>query len=65
MSPQMKLSKFANVVVGGRMSRSGDALPQSGDLVGQIGPVANGSVKLVLTKTWSIPERKSRRPVCG
>lgn len=28
--------------------RSGDAMPRSGDLVGQIGPVATGSGKRVL-----------------
>jgi cytochrome c-type biogenesis protein CcmH len=48
MSPEMKLSKFPNVVIGARISRSGDAMPQSGDLIGQIGPVATGSDKLVL-----------------
>jgi cytochrome c-type biogenesis protein CcmH len=34
MSPQMKLSTFPSVVVGARVSRSGDAIPQSGDLSG-------------------------------
>ena len=48
MSPEMKLSKFPNVVIAARISRSGDAMPQSGDLLGQIGPVATGSGKLVL-----------------
>ncbi len=48
MSPEMKLSKFPNVVIGARISRSGDAMPQSGDLVGQLGPIATGSSKLVL-----------------
>ena len=48
MSPDLKLSKFPNVVIGARISRSGDALPQSGDLIGQVGPVATGSGKLVL-----------------
>ena len=48
MSPELKLSKFANVVIGARISRSGDAMPQSGDLIGQVGPVATGSGKLVL-----------------
>jgi cytochrome c-type biogenesis protein CcmH len=48
MSPEMKLSKFPTVVIGARISRSGDAMPQSGDLIGQIGPVATGSGKLVL-----------------
>ena len=48
MSPELRLSKFPNVVIGARISRSGDAMPQSGDLVGQIGPVATGTGKLVL-----------------
>ena len=49
MSPELKLSKFPNVVIGARISRSGDAMPQSGDLVGQVGPVATGAGKLTLT----------------
>jgi len=46
MSPEMKLSKFANVVVSARISRSGDAMPRSGDLQGQSGPVKVGSAGL-------------------
>ena len=32
MLPAMKLSMFREVVVGARISKSGNALPQSGDL---------------------------------
>ena len=35
MSPELKLSGFEQVVVQARVSRSGQALPQSGDLIGQ------------------------------
>ncbi len=49
MSPEMTLSKFPSVVVGARVSRSGDAMPRSGDLVGQIGPIDTGSTKLTIT----------------
>ena len=49
MAPEMMLSKFPSVIVGARISRSGDALPRSGDLVGQVGPVATGSGKLQIT----------------
>ena len=35
MSPAMKLSSHADVVVGARVSKSGGAEPQSGDLHGQ------------------------------
>ncbi|MES2978309.1 MAG: c-type cytochrome biogenesis protein CcmI [Pseudomonadota bacterium] len=50
MSPQFKLSSFAEVIVQARVSRSGDALPQAGDMVGQTGPVKPGSgpVNLVI-----------------
>ena len=48
MSPEMRLSNFHDVVIGARISRSGDAMPHSGDLVGQLGPLATGSNKLVL-----------------
>lgn len=43
MSPQLKLSAFASVVVGARISRSGQATPQPGDLVGQGAPVPPGT----------------------
>ncbi len=49
MSPEMTLSKFPMVVVGARVSRSGDAMPRTGDLVGQVGPVETGSTKLTIT----------------
>jgi cytochrome c-type biogenesis protein CcmH len=43
MSPQAKLSRAASVVVGVRVSRSGQATPQPGDLVGQSDAVAPGT----------------------
>jgi cytochrome c-type biogenesis protein CcmH len=42
MSPAMVLSKFPEVSVGARVSRSGNAMPQSGDLQGGKSPVAVG-----------------------
>jgi len=35
MSPQMRLSAYSDVVISARVSRSGEALPQAGDLVGE------------------------------
>jgi cytochrome c-type biogenesis protein CcmH len=49
MSPAMQLSKFPQVEVGVRVSKSGNAMPQSGDLVGQAGPLAVGAKDLVIT----------------
>ncbi len=48
MSDELKLSKFELVVVGARVSKSGNALPQSGDLVGQSAPVKAGGGELTL-----------------
>ena len=46
MSPAAKLSGAPSVIVSARISRSGDAMPAPGDLVGQVGPVALGSAGL-------------------
>lgn len=43
MSPAMRLSNFPKVVIGVRVSKTGDATPKSGDLVGQSGAIATGS----------------------
>ncbi len=50
MSPEMKLSKFASVVVGARISKSGQATPTAGDLTGQSKPLAAGgpAIELVI-----------------
>ena len=49
MSDELKLSKFELVVVGARVSKSGNALPQSGDLVGQSASVKASGRQLTLT----------------
>ena len=49
MADELKLSKYELIVVGARVSRSGNALPQSGDLVGQSMPLKPGAGKLSLT----------------
>jgi cytochrome c-type biogenesis protein CcmH len=43
MSPAMKLSNFANVVVGARISKTGNAMPSPGDLSGQVSGVKLGA----------------------
>jgi len=47
MNPDMKLSNFKQVVVGARVSKSGNAMPQSGDLQGQSDTIALGGSKPV------------------
>lgn len=46
MSPAAKLSGAASVIVGARISKSGQAMPSPGDLTGQVGPVPLGSSDL-------------------
>ena len=48
MSDAMKLSNFEQVIVGARVSKSGNAMPQSGDLIGQSGVVKAGEARLNL-----------------
>jgi cytochrome c-type biogenesis protein CcmH len=43
MAPTAKLSGAAKVIVSARVSKSGDAIPQAGDLSGQSAPVAVGA----------------------
>jgi cytochrome c-type biogenesis protein CcmH len=43
MMPAMKLSNFEEVMVMARVSRSGNAMTQSGDLLGSTGPIAVGA----------------------
>ena len=43
MSPAAKLSGVSSVVVGARISKSGNAMPQSGDLQGLAPAVAVGA----------------------
>jgi len=43
MSPAMKLSNFPRVVVGARISKTGNAMPSPGDLTGQIADVKVGA----------------------
>lgn len=45
MSPTLTLSKFSEVVVSARVSNSGSATPQSGDLLGQSAPLQLGNQK--------------------
>jgi cytochrome c-type biogenesis protein CcmH len=43
MMPAMKLSSFPQVIVGARISPSGQAMPQPGDLEGETGPIPSNS----------------------
>ncbi len=49
MTPAMKLSQFKEVVVGARISKSGDAAPRSGDLEGR-----SAVIKLDATSTVNV-----------
>lgn len=51
MAPNMKLSLFPKVIVGARISKTGNALPQPGDLQGLTAVVDVGTAGLVVTIT--------------
>jgi cytochrome c-type biogenesis protein CcmH len=48
MSPEMSLSKFKEFTVIARISKSGNAMPQPGDLIGQLDHVPLGAKQLQL-----------------
>jgi cytochrome c-type biogenesis protein CcmH len=52
MSPQAKLSNYPEVIVGARISKSGGATPQSGDIEGVSGKIRTGGtpIKLVIDR---------------
>jgi cytochrome c-type biogenesis protein CcmH len=55
MAPEMKLSSFPDVVVGARVSRSGNATPQSGDLEGVSKPVKVGATGVAVVIDSALP----------
>jgi len=55
MAPNLKLSGFSEVVVGARISRSGNATPQSGDLQGLSSPVKVGATGLAIVIDTALP----------
>jgi len=56
MSPAMVLSKFDQVVVGARISKTGQAMPSSGDMQGLVSPVdTHNSGEIQLTIDTQVP----------
>jgi len=55
MSPATKLSNFTQVVIGARISKSGNATPQSGDLQGMSEPVKVGAKNVAIVIDSQIP----------
>ena len=55
MSPSMTISSTPSVVVGARVSKSGTAIPQSGDLEGESLPVSAGASGLNVVIDRAVP----------
>ena len=55
MMPAMSLSNYPDVIVGARISKSGNATPQSGDLEGSSGEVKVGSSGLDIVINTIVP----------
>jgi cytochrome c-type biogenesis protein CcmH len=49
MAPSARISGAAQVIVGARISKSGNAIPQPGDLSGESAPVAPGASGIAIT----------------
>lgn len=48
MTPEMKLSNFPQIVVGARVSKSGNAIPAAGDLEGVSAPLKAGTTGIAI-----------------
>jgi cytochrome c-type biogenesis protein CcmH len=55
MSPAMKMSGYPEVVIGARVSKSGNAAPQSGDLQGSSGKVKLGAAGVAVVIDQVVP----------
>ena len=55
MSPQIKISSFDEVIVSARISKSGNAMPTSGDLEGLTKPVKVGASGVAVVIDRAIP----------
>ena len=55
MSPAARLSSAGRVIVGARISKSGQALPQPGDLEGMSAVVAVGSQGVIVEIASKLP----------
>jgi cytochrome c-type biogenesis protein CcmH len=55
MAPGARLSGAAAVIVEARISKSGNALPQSGDFSGRSAPVKPGAVGVKVTIDQVVP----------
>jgi cytochrome c-type biogenesis protein CcmH len=55
MAPELRISMHEQVVVEARISRTGQAMPQSGDLQGTSGPVASNSPQLLIRIDSVVP----------
>jgi cytochrome c-type biogenesis protein CcmH len=56
MAPTAKISDHTSVVVSARISKSGNAVPQPGDLLGQAAPVAPGARGVQVTISEAVPK---------
>jgi cytochrome c-type biogenesis protein CcmH len=57
MTPTMKLSDMKQVIVAARVSKSGNAITQPGDLLGESRPIAPGTTGLSIEIARQVPAR--------
>ncbi len=57
MTPTMKISDMKQVIVAARISKSGNAISQPGDLLGESKPVAPGTTGMAIEISTTVPPR--------
>jgi len=55
VNPSVRLASLPSIVIGARISKSGDAMPQSGDLQGYSAPTKLGASGVVITIKEIVP----------
>ena len=55
LNPEMKISSFAEVKIEARISKSGQAMPQTGDLSGESGPLKLGARNVSIVIERAVP----------
>jgi len=62
MTPNFRISNFPEVIIGARISRTGDAIARPGDLEGQTGPLSGGSAEIEISSVVGAPVKAAPPP---
>lgn len=57
MMPNLRISNFPELMIGARISKTGDAIAKPGDLEGQAGPLSGGTAEVEISSVVGAPAR--------